>query len=454
MAVVFESMLEEAYRGRKTLVVGLGRTGLSCARYLKRLGAEVAMTDTRLDPPALERVREELPETPLFLGDFSKSAFEQADQIVVSPGVSCAHPLIEVAMMRGAEVVGDVELFARAARAPIIAITGSNGKSTVTTWVGEMARAAGLDVRVGGNLGTPVLELLEESEPDFYVVELSSFQLETTESLTPAVATVLNISADHMDRYASLDEYAATKQRALAQARVQVINADDARVSAMASEKRNIRRFTLAQPHGDDYGVATRDSREWLMRGSEPVLPVAELRVRGRHNVANALAVLAIADAMGIADAAVRRALAGFSGLPHRMQWVADIRGVTWFNDSKGTNPGATCAAVQGMESPVVLLAGGTGKDADFSVLREVLADHARGVVLFGRDAQEIESAIGDVVPVTRAKDLEDAVHRAAELALPGDAVLLSPACASFDMFRDYAERGERFVDAVGRLAP
>lgn len=454
MAVVVETMLEEAHRGRKTLVVGLGQTGLSCARYLQRLGAEVAMTDTRLTPPALETVREELPETPLFLGDFSRSAFEHADQIVVSPGVSRNHPMIRAAELRGAEIVGDVELFARAARAPVIAITGSNGKSTVTTWVGEMARAAGVDARVGGNLGTPVLELLSESEPDFYVLELSSFQLETTESLAPAIATVLNISPDHMDRYDSFEDYAAAKQRALGLAAIQIINADDAQVLAMADSRRQVRRFTLGEPSGNDYGISVHAGAKWLMRGAETVLPVAELRVYGRHNVANALAALAIADAMGLAEDAVKRSLKGFAGLPHRMQWVAEINGVSWINDSKGTNPGATCAALQGMESPVVLIAGGTGKDADFSVLRDVLAEQARGIVLFGRDAELIESIIGDVVAVTRAKDLEEAVLRASQMAQPGDSVLLSPACASFDMFRDYAERGDMFIRAVRRLAP
>jgi len=305
-------MLEQAHRGRRTLVVGLGKTGLSCARYLQRQGAEVAVTDTRLSPPALEAAREELPETPLFLGDFYKSAFERADQIVVSSGVSRKHPLIRSAEVRGAEIVGDVELFARAARAPVTAITGSNGKSTVTTWVAEMARAAGCSTRVGGNLGTPVLELLEDEEPDFYVLELSSFQLETTQSLKPAVAALLNLSPDHMDRYASIEEYATVKQRILEHAGIQVINADDARVSVMADSRRPVRRFTLGEPSGSDYGVAVHQGAQWLMRGAEPVLPAAEFFIHGRHNLANALAALAIADAMGLAEDAVLRALKAY----------------------------------------------------------------------------------------------------------------------------------------------
>jgi UDP-N-acetylmuramoylalanine--D-glutamate ligase len=453
MAVVVEEMCEQTTRGCKTLVVGLGKTGLSCARYLTRRGAEVAVTDTRVAPPELETARQELPEMPLFLGGFSESAFARAEQIVVSPGVSRKHPLIEAAGTRGVEVIGDVELFARAALAPVIAVTGSNGKSTVTTWVGEMARAAGRTTRVGGNLGTPALEILQDEEPDLYVLELSSFQLETTWSLAPAAAAVLNLSPDHLDRYASVAEYAAAKQRIFRHAAVQVVNADDRLASSLVDAGRPVRRFTLAEPGGEEYGIAEHAGSEWLMRGAQPVLPVNALRIPGRHNVANALAALALGDAAGLPEAAMVRALRSFHGLPHRMQWVAEFNEVTWYNDSKGTNPGATCAAASGLRQPLVLLAGGDGKGADFSPLRDALAGKARAVILFGRDAPLIESALKGVVPVRHAASLQEAVRLASRTAEPGDAVLLSPACASFDMFSGYEQRGQVFMDAVRGLA-
>jgi UDP-N-acetylmuramoylalanine--D-glutamate ligase len=350
-------------------------------------------------------------------------------------------------------VIGDIELFARAAVAPVIAVTVSNGKSTVTTWVGEMARAAGRITRVGGNLGTPALDILQDEEPDLYVLELSSFQLETTWSLAPAAAAVLNLSPDHLDRYSGVAEYAAAKQRIFRHAAVQVVNADDRLASALVDPRRPVRRFTLAKPGDDEYGVAEHAGAEWLTRGGQPVVPVNALRVSGRHNVANALAALALGDAAGLPEAALVRALQNFQGLPHRMQWVAELNGVSWYNDSKGTNPGATCAAASGLQQPLVLLAGGDAKGADFSPLRDVLAGKARAVILFGRDAPLIESVLDGVVPVHHATSLQEAVRLASRTAQPGDAVLLSPACASFDMFSGYEQRGRVFMDAVRSLA-
>jgi UDP-N-acetylmuramoylalanine--D-glutamate ligase len=452
MAVVVEKMCEQVARGRKTLVVGLGKTGMSCARYLVRCGSEVAVTDTRVAPPELEAARQELPEMPLFLGAFSESAFARAEQIVVSPGVSRNHPLIEAAAARGVEVIGDIELFARAAAAPVVAVTGSNGKSTVTTWVGEMARAAGCVTRVGGNLGTPALEMLQDEEPDLYVLELSSFQLETTWSLATVAAALLNMSPDHLDRYASVEDYAAAKQRIFRHAAVQVVNADDPLAVSLVDTARPVRRFTLAEPGSEDYGIAIHAGSEWLMRGPQPVLPVHALRLAGRHNAANALAALALGDAAGLPEAAMVRALESFRGLPHRMQWVAEVNQVTWYNDSKGTNPGATCAAAGGLQKPLVLLAGGDGKGADFSPLRDALAGKARAVILFGRDARLIESALDGIVPVQHAASLQEAVKLASRTARPGDAVLLSPACASFDMFRNYEQRGQVYMDCVRSL--
>lgn len=436
----------------RTLIVGLGLTGLSCARYLTRQGVEVAMTDSRARPPSLELIRSEMPDIPLFVGGFNEDAFARADQIVVSPGVSLAEPHMARAQAQGVEVIGDIELFARAARAPVVGITGSNGKSTVTTLVGEMARAAGKEVRVGGNLGTPALDLLGDSEPDFYVVELSSFQLETTSSLQGQIAVVLNVSPDHLDRYADQGAYAAAKQRIYRGAALQVVNLDDAVATALADPLRPVRGFTLGMPGEGEYGLRDRGGEEWIARGHDFLMPVAELRMAGRHNLGNALAALALGEGMGLALEDMFQTLRSFVGLPHRCQWVREHRGVNWFNDSKGTNVGAARAAIAGMPGPVVLIAGGEGKGADFMPLAQSMAAHGRGAVLIGRDAPLIESVLQNVVPVVHARHMDEAVACAEEMAVGGDCVLLSPACASFDMFESYAERGTAFITAVERL--
>lgn len=433
----------------RTLIIGLGKTGLSCARYLAARGVEVAVADSRAEPPGLAALREELPDVALFLGDYPEQAIARAELVVVSPGVPLSHPMLAAAAARGQDVIGDIELFARAAQAPVAAITGANGKSTVTTLLGQMAQAAGRDVRVGGNLGTPALELLQDREPDLYVLELSSFQLEGTRSLNAAAATVLNITPDHMDRYRSVADYSAAKQRIFRGDGVMVLNADDPAVLAMAVSGRRVTHFTLGVPEAGDYGVRMQDGTEWLVCGSETLLPVSELRIPGRHNIANALAALALGAALDLPLAAMLITLRAFAGLPHRMQWVAARDGVIWYNDSKGTNVGATLAAVSGMPGQVVLIAGGDGKGADFTPLRAAVAQKARAVVLIGRDAPLIEAALANAAPILLARDMDEAVQRAAAVAQPGDAVLLSPACASFDMYDNYEHRGRIFTDAV-----
>jgi len=446
-------MATDLQREPRTLVVGLGVTGLSCARFLVNQGVEVAVTDSRDQPPAIARIREELPDVALFLGGFDADIFARAERIVVSPGVSLQQPLIAAAQQRGVEVIGDIELFARSVTAPVIAITGSNGKSTVTTLVGEMARQAGKQVRVGGNLGTPALDLIEDFEPDLYVLELSSFQLETVSSLRCRAAVVLNVSPDHLDRYASMSDYVRTKQRIYAGAALQVVNRDDASAAALAVGGGQLVSFGLDGPGGAlDFGVVDTGADAWIVRGSERWMPVAQLRIAGRHNLSNALAALALGDAAGLDKQAMLQVLREFQGLPHRTQWVAEHNGVAWYNDSKATNIGATLAAVQGFDGPLVLIAGGQGKGADFAELAAGLDKRVKAVVLIGEAAEEIQQALGTRVPTRRADSMRAAVRLAAQLAQGGDIVLLSPACASFDMFDNYQHRGAVFMQAVQEL--
>ena len=440
----------------KTLVVGLGKTGLSCARFLARRGVPVAVTDSRSEPPALNELKQELPNLALFVGGFSTGVFEAAERLVVSPGVSVKEPLLRAAAARGVEIIGDIELFAREATAPIIAITGSNGKSTVTTLVGIMAQQAGIKVAVGGNLGEPVLDLLDD-EVELYVLELSSFQLETTQSLYTVAATVLNVSPDHLDRYDDLAEYAAAKAKVYQGAEIGVINRDDPLVTKMAGQSAQVVGFTLAEPAPGDYGIRQHAGESWLCHGEQRLLKATELKMAGRHNLANALAALALGDAIGLPQYSMLETLRNFPGLPHRTQYLGNKRGLDWYNDSKGTNPGAAISALRGLHQPerqsrTVLIAGGVAKGADFSELADVIEQTARLVVLIGQDAPLIEQAISGKVPVVTAADMDEAVSLAANLAQPGDRVLLSPACASFDMFANFEARGDAFIAALGRL--
>ncbi|MET0027493.1 MAG: UDP-N-acetylmuramoyl-L-alanine--D-glutamate ligase [Candidatus Thiodiazotropha sp.] len=448
-------MAAENRQTGKTLIVGLGKTGLSCARYLTAQGVALAVTDSRETPPGLDALRRDYPDMALFLGGFQPEVFQAANQLVVSPGVPVSTPLIQAARERGSEVLGDVELFARAVRAPVVAITGSNGKSTVTTLVGEMAHNAGLRVAVGGNLGEPVLDLLDDAV-DLYVLELSSFQLETTWSLKPETAVVLNVSADHMDRYRDIDDYAAAKAGIYSQAKIQVINRDDTRVAAMAGPDDSVVGFTLNTPVGSDFGVCESQGESWLCRGSTLLMPVSELRIPGRHNQANALAALALGQAVGLPMATMLETLRIFRGLEHRTQWVSDTQGLRWYNDSKGTNVGATISALLGLhaddESRTVLIAGGDCKGADFTLLAPVAEKTARAVILIGRDAPALAAVLEGRTKLVFAESMTDAVMKARDEASPGDRVLLSPACASFDMFKNFEDRGEAFVRAVEGL--
>jgi UDP-N-acetylmuramoylalanine--D-glutamate ligase len=436
---------------RRNLVVGLGKTGLSVVRWLAAQGESVAVTDSRPAPPGLAALRSFGPAVVARLGQFDLGLLDTADRIVLSPGVSRQEPIVREALARGLVVVGDVELFARATRAPAVAITGTNGKSTATTLVAAMARAAGRRVLAGGNLGEPALDLLAQPVPELYVLELSSFQLESIESLELLAAAVLNVTPDHMDRYPTLEAYAAAKARIFAHAAVAVVNLDDPAVSRMPRPGQRRVGFSLLRADAD-FGLVQAGGATQLARRGEPLLPLSELRLQGRHNAANALAALALGDEIGLGLEPMLETLRSFGGLPHRGQLVAERRGVRYVDDSKGTNVGATLAAVAGLDGPLVLIAGGEGKGQDFAPLATAFRGKVRHAVLIGRDRAQLAAALAGACTTEFAADMDAAVAAAARAAAPGDLVLLSPACASLDMFRDYAARGEAFAAAARRL--
>ena len=447
--------------GKKVLVLGLGETGLSMARWLARHGAALRLADSRANPPHADSVRAELPQAKVVTGPFSDELFAGIDLIAISPGVPLADPHVARAVAAGVETVGDIELFARClprGHTKILAITGANGKTTVTSMAGTMCRRSGVDTVVAGNIGLPVLDALTEIEtgrpaPDVFVLELSSFQLETTASLDANAATVLNVTQDHMDRYPGMQEYAAAKARIFSGTGVQVLNREDGYSRAMVLPGRRVETFGL-DAHPSDWGVVGADGELWLAHGREKLMRTAELPLAGLHNAANALAALALCSAIDLPMAPLLAALREFKGLPHRVERVAEIGGVTFYDDSKGTNVGATVAALKGMREKAVLIAGGDGKAQDFAPLRDAVAAHARAVVLIGRDGPQIGAALaGCAVPLLSAKDMDEAVVAGLHAAQPGDAVLLSPACASFDMFRNYEHRAQVFVAAVRKIA-
>lgn len=437
-----------------TVVAGLGKSGLSAVRALIGLGSEVIVADSRLEPPGLVVLQRDFPDVRCYLGEFPESILTHARQIVISPGIDPRTPAIATAQAAGVPVWSDIEVFARLAKAPIVAITGSNGKSTVTSLLGLMAERAGIRVAVGGNLGIPALDLLAQVNTELYVLEVSSFQLQTTYSLNADVATVLNISPDHLDRHGSLAAYKQAKQRVFQGNGCMVVNADDPAVMAMIEPHRRVARFTLSEPESGEFGLRRHGNETWLAYGDDCWLAATALKTRGTHNLANALASLSMGHALGLQRRPMLRALGEFSGLPHRTQLVLERGGIRWFNDSKGTNVGATVAAIQGLPGSLVLIAGGDGKGQDFAPLAPVLAQKVRALVLLGRDACRIAAAITEAVPWYRAQDMRHAVALAAQLAHPGDSVLLSPACASFDMFRSYEERGTVFVESVQEQIP
>jgi UDP-N-acetylmuramoylalanine--D-glutamate ligase len=431
-----------------TLIVGIGVTGLSVVRYLYELGEKIIVVDSRDIPPAMNILKQEYPDIVLHTGKFEEDIFINARRIVVSPGVPLSEPVLQSAKEHGVEITGDIDLFAREAEAPVVGITGSNGKSTVTTLLTAMIKNAGINVSMGGNIGTPVLDILSD-ETELYVLELSSFQLETLANLPMKVAVVLNISSDHQDRYADLASYALSKQVIYENAENLVVNKDDSLAGKNLPPGKPVTGFTLKVPDEHDFGLRYYEGEPWLCRGQERLLPAASLKIKGQHNISNALAALAMGSLLNIPLKSMLNVLETFSGLEHRTQWVADVDGVHWFNDSKATNVGASIAAIEGLPGTHVLIAGGEGKQADFSPLKQVAKEHLRAAVLIGRDANIIEEVLSGVVKVVHAKDMDDAVKKAAELAQPGDNVLLSLACASFDMFQNFEQRGAVFMRSV-----
>ncbi|MGM0983901.1 MAG: UDP-N-acetylmuramoyl-L-alanine--D-glutamate ligase [Pseudomonadota bacterium] len=446
-----------------TLVVGLGVSGRAICRHLEQRDVPFMVADTRLAPPGVADVRAAHPGVEIHCGSLAELDLSEVEEVVLSPGVDPLTPGLEGLAGRTREatgepvLVGEIALFVREARAPIAAITGSNAKSTVTTLVGEMAREAGWRVAVGGNLGTPALDLLAgAADAELFVLELSSFQLETTPRLGAETAAFLNLSEDHLDRHGDMSGYRNAKQAIFRGARHAVVNADDPMTWPDAPVPA-LDRFTTRAPEGNDWGIGWRVGGDWLMRGSEPLLPTDEMRLPGRHNQANALAALAMGHHLGLPLSAMLAVLRRFPGLPHRGELVAVVAGVRWINDSKGTNVGATLAAIEGLgptlDGRLILLAGGVGKGADFHPLAAPLAHYGREAILFGRDAGCLEDALAGHLPLTPVADLAAAIVRAVEIAAPGDCVLLSPACASLDQFSDYQARGEAFRQAVHRLA-
>lgn len=446
--------MKEANLHFDVVIVGLGKTGLSCVRYLNKQGLNIAVTDSRNEPPELSTLINEFESIPVYLGDISTKVLLAADQIILSPGVSLENKSVKQAINNGIPVIGDIELFCQKATAPIIAISGSNGKSTVTTLVAEMIRKSGLKICVGGNLGTPVLELLNESVPDVYVLELSSFQLETTFSLNAHASAVLNISPDHMDRYQSLDDYISAKNKIYSGQGLMVLNKDDDVVYSMLDDVRQTVSFSLSEPVEKDFGVIRENDEAFLCKGDKKILSQKELIIKGEHNLANALAAMALASSVNVSIDAMVATLKTFKGLEHRCQLVKKINNVSWYNDSKATNVGACIASIKGLcdLGEIILIAGGDSKGADLSGLKPVIEEHVKKVLLLGVDANKLADVIGTDSLYEFVSDMDAAVERASQLANSGNIILLAPACASLDMYKNYQQRGDDFVNAVNKL--
>jgi UDP-N-acetylmuramoylalanine--D-glutamate ligase len=434
----------------KDLVLGLGVTGLSVARYLRRNDRDATFIDSRDEPPGIDELSDVWPDADVILG---KAALPKGvDRIIVSPGIADSHELLKTARKKKLEVVSDIEIFAREAKAPFVAITGSNGKSTVTTLLYHMCHADGRKVLAGGNLGEPALDLLNEDKPDLYVLELSSFQLHRTQELPAEVAVLLNVSPDHLDWHTDEAEYRQSKYRVYREARAAVVNRTDDDAVECVKDIESVISFGLDAPADGQYGIREDDGIDYLARGDTLLIATTDVAVVGLHNQANALAALAAGELLGLKMPAMLQVLSEFPGLPHRMQFVARKGVVDYVNDSKATNVAAAVASINSINGTVVLLAGGEGKGGDFTELATALEGKLRAVVLIGKDAEKIAQAIDTVLPVYFAQDMDDAVGQAAAYAESDDTVLLAPACASLDQYENYGARGDAFCTAVEAL--
>jgi len=435
------------------VIIGLGVTGLSCARYCLQYDIPFVINDSRHHPPCLEQLKKLSSHINMVLGEISLQLIMQASLLLVSPGISLQHPAIAMAITKGIPVVGDIELFVQKIKQPIVAITGSNAKSTVVTLVGEMAKAQGKKAILGGNLGVPVLDLLSQSSPDFYCLELSSFQLERTYSLSAKIATVLNICEDHMDRYDNMDEYILIKKRIYKDCQLAVINRHDKRLYPSLDVP--CISFGLDQPEQGHFGIIKAHGVHYLAYGNQCLMPVDDIKMPGRHNMMNALSALAIGDSLSFDLPKMLSVLRKFPGLPHRCQFLQEYGGVHWYNDSKSTNVGATMAAVDSLSSltttrgKIILIAGGVGKGTDFSPLKSLLKKHARQLIVLGIAAKRMIRCFKDIIDIEHVNDLQTAIEVADLVAVRGDIVLLSPACASFDMFQNFEDRGNQFMTLV-----
>ena len=440
---------------KKVVVVGLGKTGLSCVRYLYAQGKQIVVMDTREQPPGLDELKRDYPNIQCVLGSLDETILACCDEIILSPGIALSTPEIKSATDQQVLVRGDIDLFAEAAKAPIVGITGSNGKSTVTTLLGEMAKSAGLNARVGGNLGTPALDLLDQTA-NLYILELSSFQLETTHNLNAESVVLLNLSEDHMDRYASKIAYLQAKQRIFRQAKNIIVNDDEPLSSPLVNTSMNLIHFGLKSNDLDKFSVLVRNGERYLAKGFDILISLNELAMRGEHNISNALAALALGDSVGIPMGAMLETLKKFEGLSHRCQFVRALGGVEYVNDSKGTNPGSVVTALnslgQDISGKVILIAGGDSKEADLSLLCEPVKRFVKTLVLIGTDASKFEALLSSYTSIYKESSMANAVERAYSMAEDGDVVLLSPACASFDMFKNYEHRGQVFMDEVMSL--
>jgi UDP-N-acetylmuramoylalanine--D-glutamate ligase len=444
----------------KVLVAGLGISGQAVLRHLAQSTAHTIYAFDSRSQLELSVLQAQFPNVAFARGELPDAWREATDLLVLSPGLDPRVDWIQDFYQRGIEVVGEIELFCRALKPnqKVIAITGSNGKSTVTTLVGELLAEAGISCRVGGNLGTPALDLLSD-DSDVYVLELSSFQLETTESLKAISATILNISPDHLDRYDSIDDYISAKAKIYQMTQLAVVNRDDdiARAQCPAEVKQTS--FGLSLPtQAGDFGILQAEQGYQLIEkrldAFVPWFATEALQLSGRHHWANVLSALALCQPFALSQEVVHRVLSRFTGLAHRTQRVAEKHGVWWVNDSKGTNIGATLSALNsiGVDAPVILLAGGQGKGQDFSALAEPLQRYAKALIVFGEDGQQIASEVAGSVTIHQVTHLAEAVTLANQLAVSGDVVLLSPACASFDQFKNYADRGDQFAQSVANL--